>query len=100
MRAAYGIEAAPTVTWSRIALSRRSIANALRRRVGKRKEGDGMARASLGNKALSVLVAATMVVSLNAPVSAWAGDGDASAESGAAAEQPQAENTLGGVLRI
>ena len=55
-----------------------------------------MARASLGNKALSVLVAATMVVSLNAPVSAWAGDGDASAESGAAAEQPQAENTLGG----
>ena len=60
-----------------------------------------MARASLGNKALSVLVAATMVVSLNAPVSAWAGDGDASAESGAAAEQPQAENTLGGgVLRI
>lgn len=55
-----------------------------------------MARASLGNKALSVLVAATMVVSLNAPVSAWAGDGDASAESGAAAEQPQAENTLRG----
>ena len=58
-----------------------------------------MARASLGNKALSVLVAATMVVSLNAPVSAWAGDGDAT-ESGAAAEQPQAENTLGGGLRI
>lgn len=55
-----------------------------------------MARASLGNKALSVLVAATMVVSLNAPVSAWAGDDSASAESGAATEQPQAENTLGG----
>lgn len=55
-----------------------------------------MARASLGNKVLSVLVAATMVVSLNAPVSAWAGDDSASAESGAAAEQPQAENTLGG----
>lgn len=55
-----------------------------------------MARASLGNKALSVLVAATMVVSLNAPVSAWADDGDASAESGAVAEQPQAENALGG----
>ena len=55
-----------------------------------------MARASLGNKALSVLVAATMVVSLNAPVSAWAGDDSAAAESGAAAEQPQVENTLGG----
>lgn len=55
-----------------------------------------MARASLGNKALSVLVAATMVVSLNAPVSAWAGDDSASAESGTTAEQSQAENTLGG----
>lgn len=59
-----------------------------------------MARASLGNKALSVLVAATMVVSLNAPVSAWADDGDASAESGAVAEQPQAENALGGGVLI
>lgn len=55
-----------------------------------------MARASLGNKALSVLVAATMVVSLNAPVSAWAGDDSASAESGTTTEQPQVENTLGG----
>ena len=34
----------------------------------------GMARSSLGRKALSTLVAATMVVSLNAPISAWAGD--------------------------
>ena len=55
-----------------------------------------MARASLGNKALSVLVAATMVVSLNAPVSAWAGDDSASAESDTTTEQPQVENTLGG----
>ena len=31
-----------------------------------------MARSSLGRKALSTLVAATMVVSLNAPISAWA----------------------------
>ncbi len=37
-----------------------------------------MARSSLGRKALSTLVAATMVVSLNAPISAWAGDDDAS----------------------
>ena len=43
----------------------------------------GMARSSLGRKALSTLVAATMVVSLNAPISAWAGDeGTSSDETG------------------
>ncbi len=45
-----------------------------------------MARSSLGRKALSTLVAATLVVSLNAPISAWAGDGD-DAQTGTGTEQ-------------
>lgn len=55
-----------------------------------------MAKSSLGHKAMSTLVATTMVVSLNAPVSAWADNDDATAEPTAATEQPQAENLAGG----
>ena len=55
-----------------------------------------MARSTLGRKALSVLVATTMVVSLNAPISAWAGNDNATGET--ATEQPQAENASGGSL--
>lgn len=55
-----------------------------------------MAKSSLGRKAMSTLVATTMVVSLNAPVSAWAGNDDTAAEPTAATEQPQAENLAGG----
>ncbi len=61
---------------------RRSVAHgATKAGAESRKEGEGMARSSLGRKALSTLVAATLVVSLNAPISAWAGD-DAAGTSG------------------
>lgn len=53
-----------------------------------------MARSTLGHKALSVLVAATMVVSLNAPVSAWA-DSDSNGTA-TATEELQTENPSGG----
>lgn len=56
-----------------------------------------MARTTLGHKALSVLVATTMVVSLNAPISAWADNSTGSAA--ATTEEPQAENPSGGVLK-
>lgn len=56
-----------------------------------------MAKSSLGRKAMSTLVATTMVVSLNAPVSAWAGNDDAATEPTTATEQPQAETLGGGV---
>ncbi len=53
-----------------------------------------MARTTLGHKALSVLVATTMVVSLNAPISAWADNSTGNAA--ATTEEPQAENPSGG----
>ena len=52
-----------------------------------------MPKSSLARKTLSTFVATTLVVSLNAPVAAWAGDG---ASGDAAAEQTQFGTTAAG----
>ncbi len=52
-----------------------------------------MAKTSLGSRVLSVLLAASMVASLNAPVSAWAAGDDA---TGAAAAVEQSLDPAGG----
>lgn len=52
-----------------------------------------MAASKLGRKALSALLAAAMVASLNVPISAWAGNGNEAGES-ASAEQSQPEGPL------
>lgn len=50
-----------------------------------------MARSSLGRMALAAFLAATVVVSLNVPISAWAVDSDA--------EQTVAAGEAGGEFR-
>ena len=58
------------------------------------KEGERMAESSLGRKTLSTFVAATLVVSLNVPMAAWADSDGASGD--AAAEQTQSGTATAG----